>query len=332
MGKHVFILGATGYIGGAVLVNLKQLFPEWTFAALVRSEKNDAAVKAAGVSEIIRGDHSAHDIIRSESAKADVVLHCADADDLPLAQAVLDGLSERIKQENQLGILIHTSGTGVVSDSSEGAWTPYADKIWNDATEDDIKSIPASQPHRNVDNLIFDYDSKKLVNAYIIAPSTIYGLGDGPVNRISQQIPTIVRSSLQLKKAIIVGEGTNVWNNVHIADLVVLYGIVLKRALADVDKKASPYEKFYFGSVKKHVFGEVQREVGKLLYSHGLVPNAEAERVEFKDIAKSAFLLKYVANNSQSRSDRGFAAGWKPVAPSLFEALTEDVEATLKQL
>ncbi|KAH7097495.1 NAD(P)-binding protein [Auriculariales sp. MPI-PUGE-AT-0066] len=329
MSKRVFVLGATGYIGGGVLVHLKQLYPEWTFAALVRNEKHDAAVKAVGVSEIIRGDHSAHDIIRSESAKADVVLRCADAGDIPLTQAVLDGLSERVKKGSAPGILLHTSGTSIVADDSDGAWTPYAERIWNDAVEDDIKSIPASQPHRN---LIFEYDSKKLVNAYIIAPSAVYGIGNGPVNRISIQIPLIVRICLQLKKGIVVGEGTNIWNNVHIADLVVLYGIVLQRALAGADKKASPYEKFYFGSAKTHVFGEVQREITKLLYNKGLIPNAEAERIELKDVVKTVPFLVYVAINSHSQSGRGFAAGWKPVAPGLFEELPADVEVTLKQL
>jgi hypothetical protein len=62
MTKRVFILGVTGYIGGAVFVRVKKSFPNFTYAALVRSEKNEDAVKGAGVDEIIRGDHSAHDV------------------------------------------------------------------------------------------------------------------------------------------------------------------------------------------------------------------------------------------------------------------------------
>jgi len=147
MTKHVFILGATGYIGGAVLARTKRTFPNWTFSALVRSDKNDAAVKAAGA-EIVRGDHSSYDasipliplnrvsdmslkLIRAEATKAEIVLACADCDDVPLARAVLDGLAARVKEGKSQGILVHTSGTGVVSDNSEGAWTEYAKKIWN---------------------------------------------------------------------------------------------------------------------------------------------------------------------------------------------------------
>lgn len=78
----------------------------------------------------------------------------------------------------------------------------------------------------------------------------------------------------------------------HISDLADLYDLVLKRALSNADASASSFAKFYFGSVDKHVFGDVEREVGRILYRKGLVSSAEAERVEYKDIAKDAPLLK----------------------------------------
>lgn len=41
----IFVLGATGYIGGAVLVGYKKAYPDYDFVALVRNEKNVAAVE-----------------------------------------------------------------------------------------------------------------------------------------------------------------------------------------------------------------------------------------------------------------------------------------------
>lgn len=36
----ILVLGATGYIGGAVLVGYKKEYPDYNFVALVRSESN----------------------------------------------------------------------------------------------------------------------------------------------------------------------------------------------------------------------------------------------------------------------------------------------------
>jgi len=329
--KNVFILGVTGYIGGAVLVRLKHIYPTLHFTALVRSPKNDAAVRAAGVDHILHGDHSETDKIRDAAAAADVVVNCADADDLELTRAVLKGLQTRALQGGAKPILLHTSGTGVVSDTAEGDFRPDAEKVWNDANEEDIRSIPDDKPHRNIDNEIFAAAEKGGIDAYIIAPSTIYGTGNGPVNQISQQVPTVVRIALQQKKGVVVGPGTNLWNNVHIDDLVVLYDLVLGRAFSGQDK-GSPYAKFYFGSVGEHAWGDVDRRVAKLLYERKKLQSPDAHNVPLKDLLKDAPFARYVASNSRSRSDRGFAIGWKPSAPSLEDTLPEDVDATLKQL
>jgi hypothetical protein len=57
---------------------------------------------------------------------------------------------------------------------------------------------------------------------YIILPSTIYGIASGPLvdldlqNSHSQQIPALVKSSLDRGQGGMVGLGKNIWPNVHI--------------------------------------------------------------------------------------------------------------------
>ncbi|KZV82339.1 NAD(P)-binding protein [Exidia glandulosa HHB12029] len=330
MSKRVFILGTTGYIGGKLrswtLRCWSQIY--WHYTALVRNSKDFNAVQDAGADDILHASHSDLEKVQAAASKADIVINCADSDDLPLTNAILAGL----EAHGGRPILVHTSGTGVIQDKAEGEFTKYAEKIWNDNSEEDIKSIDKDQPHREIDLAIFAADEAKKVNAYIIAPATIYGIANGPVHRISQQIPTVVRTSVQLGKALYVGQGKNLWNNVHIDDLVELYDLVLKRALSGADNHASPYAKWYFGSIGEHCWGDVDRAIGKILFEKGLVPNKVAESVKFSDIKHTAPLLKYVATNSRSKADRGFALGWKPSAPSLEASLKADVEATLKGL
>lgn len=62
------------------------------------------------------------------------------------------------------------------------------------------------------------------MNTYIILPSTIYGVASGLLvdlalqNAHSQQIPKLIEVSLDRGQGGMIGEGKNVWPNVHIDD------------------------------------------------------------------------------------------------------------------
>lgn len=114
---------------------------------------------------------------------------------------------------------------------------------------------------------------------------------------------------------------------VHILDLVDLYTLILKHALSGTDT-ASSYGKFYFGSVQEHVWGDLIRQIGQILNERGVIPDAEAGSMTLRVEPN----LRWVANNSRSASDRGFALGWRPKAPSVEETLEEDVLATLEKI
>jgi hypothetical protein len=77
---------------------------------------------AIGVKTVI-GDHSELDKITELAAQADIVLNAADADDLPLTKAVLNGLQKRSASSGLKPILVHTSGTGVAADRAQGEYS-----------------------------------------------------------------------------------------------------------------------------------------------------------------------------------------------------------------
>ena len=124
-----------------------------------------------GITDVIQGSHHDLEKIQNLAAQADIVVNAADADDLPLTMAILEGLKARSMTATFKPILIHTSGTGVISDQAEGEFTPSGQKIWNvrsivfyghhiheaqsfwqkDNSEEDIRSIPPEKPHRLID-------------------------------------------------------------------------------------------------------------------------------------------------------------------------------------
>ena len=137
--KQLFVLGGAGYIGGAVLVGYKKAYPNFHYTALIRNEdyvpafegeRSDACKSATtkripiaiGVKTVI-GTHSELDKITDLVAQADIVLNAADADDLPLVKAILNGLKNRNASGGLKPILIHTSGTGVATDHAQGEYT-----------------------------------------------------------------------------------------------------------------------------------------------------------------------------------------------------------------
>ena len=91
------------------------------------------------------------------------------------------------------------SGTGVITDDARGMYP--GDVIYNDTDVEQIKSIPDTAFHRNVDLLVVHADLEGYVRSHIILPSTIYGIAThalvnaGVSNAHSIQIPILVRAS-----------------------------------------------------------------------------------------------------------------------------------------
>jgi putative NADH-flavin reductase len=99
----IFILGATGYLGGAIVTELLRTSAAFTITALVRKDQDIETLQALGI-KTIKGSFTDVDKIEEASRDADIVYNAADADDMSLTQAVLKGL----KSKKERGVLIQT--------------------------------------------------------------------------------------------------------------------------------------------------------------------------------------------------------------------------------
>ena len=69
---------------------------------------------------------------------------------------------------------------------------------------------------------IIQADKEGYVRAYLVNPSTIYGMASGKcvdaglANKHSIQVPLLINAALDRGRAGMVGNGLNVWPNVHI--------------------------------------------------------------------------------------------------------------------
>ncbi|KZV83709.1 NAD(P)-binding protein [Exidia glandulosa HHB12029] len=317
----ILLFGATGYLGGSILVGLLKEFPTANITVVARSDAHDAAIRATGAQNILHADHSNSEAIKTAASKADVVINAADADAVDMINAVLAGLAERKKSTGKKGVYLHTSGTWYAFDKAEGVFDPSS-KYYNDANEEDIKSIPADAIHRKTDELVFAADKAGDVSGYIVAPGAIFGEGSGPVKRLSVMFMLWAGLGATFKKPIIIGDGSNIANSVHIDDLVDLYIIVLKRALAGTDGAGvSPYAKFYNGVSGEIVEREIMTRVAKTLFK-----TDKLEQISFGEASQAFPMTFAVARNTLAKSDRGKAIGW---TPKHLEPITEGIETGL---
>ncbi|KAI5116214.1 hypothetical protein M0805_005930 [Coniferiporia weirii] len=210
----IFILGATGCIGGSLLVSLKKAYPDLDYTALVRSEADFAAISAAGATPV-RGSFTDHELIASLSADADVVVNAADSDNVALSSSILRGLNRRKGEGRGVGAFIQTSGGAIfLDDRTDGKYDPNL-KVWTDS-EEDIRALTPSMLHGQVDIPIMKASEEGYVSSFVVCPPIVYGKGSGPVKQRSVFFKYLLKSCniSGHKEMIYIGEGTNV-NNVE---------------------------------------------------------------------------------------------------------------------
>ncbi|KAI0661419.1 NAD-P-binding protein [Cubamyces menziesii] len=322
----VLLLGATGYIGGSVLarllVNAKPLFD---ITVLVRDVSKAEKLKSFGVKTVL-GSLDDTDKIRDVASHADIVLECADADHIESTKAVLAGLKRRFEVTGKAPMLIHTSGTGVLTDDAAGMHD--TDIVYNDCDVEQLSNIPRTQPHREVDLAVLAADQEGYVKTYLVLPSTIYGLATGPfvdagiMNPQSQQIPALIMASMDRRRAGMVGEGKNIWPNVHIDDVVHLYEVLWNNVLSR-EEIGHGTEGYYFAENGEHKLYDVARRIGAVLKDLSLADTDEPSTFSQEELDKYFAGSDSLGSNSRCRAERSRAVGWKP------KKKTEDMLASI---
>lgn len=330
--SSIFILGATGYVGGSLLVSFSKTYPGTTLSALVRSPKGADVVASVGPNvRVVLGSHADLELIKTESSNSEVVIQLSDPDDLALTQAIVSGLKLRQEKTGKRAILLHTTGTATIKDEPTGEITD-AYPVWDDINKDLLKSIDISAPHRIVDLEAIKAHEDNIADVYVICPATIYGVGTGPVRRTSIQIPNLVKLFLQSRRAVYVGKGTNIWSDIHVQDLVGVFHFLLAHAL-EVQKteseatKRDGFDNFYFATASEHEWGPVLKSIGAAMHKRGLLDTPEVESVP---VGSNPLVALFSGGNSRATSTRLKRLGWVPKEKSILDTVDEDVEYSVK--
>jgi nucleoside-diphosphate-sugar epimerase len=337
----IFMTGATGYIGGDFLHLVSKAHPEYSVTAIVRDSSKGAPVAAAYPKvRLVYGDLDSVDLIREESAKADIVCHFANCDHEPSATAIVQGLAEGHSVEKP-GFYVHTSGTGIleVDDLIAKAYGVEGSKVYDDWDGiDKVTSLPDQAWHRNVDKIVLaastETSSKGKVKTAIVCPPTIYGVGRGPVKTHSDQWPRMAQAVLKRGKGFMVGEGKNKWTHIHVHDLSNLYLRLVEEAAKGGGDATWDDKGYYFSESGEYVWGEMAAKIAAEAKKQGLIEKDGVDSISKDDADQMTpgGSAKWGMNSRCKAIRGGKLLGWKPVAPSPEEELPGLVQYAAKEL
>jgi nucleoside-diphosphate-sugar epimerase len=212
---RILVIGATGYLGSHIARHLAASGHQ--VSGLSRSSDCDAAVAASGVSAL-RGDLTEVDAVLDMMREHDATIYAAQLmlhDECDAVAALLKGVDGRDH------LFIFTSGTGLLSQRTDGAWSE------DSFAEDDPFTPSRYIGYRLVtETLVRQTGSSGSVHAMVVRPPMIWGHGGCGHLRL------FYADGGRNGDVGYLGAGLNLYSNVHVDDLAEVYRLALEKGAA----------------------------------------------------------------------------------------------------
>ncbi|MEE2057209.1 NAD-dependent epimerase/dehydratase family protein [Rhodococcus artemisiae] len=212
---NVLIYGAGGFLGSALIRRF--VAGGHTVRGLVRNKDDGDALRKAGAEPVLGDLLTDPEGTVAHAADADVILYAAQLllePERHTVEALIDTLEGTGKT------LIFTSGTGVLSQRTDGEWS-------EDTFAEDDEFVPSKYIGGRVDteNVVREANARG-VRGIVVRPSMIWGHGRSPML-------DGFRTSIEKTGAVCyIGRGLNLYSNVHVDDVAEIYHLAAEKAPA----------------------------------------------------------------------------------------------------
>lgn len=285
---RVFLTGATGYIGSAVVRELREAGHD--VVGMTRMAGKVSYLEELGARPLV-ADLRDTDSYREEAGEADAVIHMAaeDSDARPsVDRTAVDTLLSACG-EGEPSVMVYTSGCFVLGETGD---SPAGE----DASTEGAPEMVAWRPDH--ERLVLEAASDGLATA-VIRPGMVYG-GKGGM------FATFFASAEERGAAEFVGDGANRWSPVYRGDVARLYRMVVEEAGRGVFHCAEPAEL-----------------VGKLAMAASRAAGAggSTERIRVEDArAEMGAFADALTMDQVVGCRRAHEFGWEPEHPPFIES------------
>lgn len=286
----VFVTGATGHVGSAVVEELLRAGHQ--VVGLSRSEANEQALVKVGA-QVHRGSLDDLESLRRGAAAADGAIHCAFnhedfskfAENSALEKHAIEALGSALAGSSRP--LVVASGVALLAPG----------KL---ATEDTVRASDLPFP-RDPERAAFAFASRGVrVSAVRLSPTT-HGRGDK-----HGFVPSIIRAAREHGVSVYVGKGLNTWPAVHRLDAAVLFRLALEKGVAG--------GRYHAVAEEGVPFKDIAALIGRRLQLPVESRSAEQARSHFGAFAQFA-MIDQRASSQRTRQE----LGWEPKQPGLLE-------------
>jgi nucleoside-diphosphate-sugar epimerase len=291
---RIFVTGATGFIGSAIVSEL--LGAGHAVLGLARSDAKAAALAATGA-KVHRGSLEDPDSLRRGAAAADGVIHTAFIHDFANLRAAAEADLRAIAAFGEA-----LAGTGRPLIVTSGIAHLKPGRL---ATEDEAPDPRAALGHRTASEAATLALAARGVRAAIVRlPPSVHGEGDHAF------VPALIAVAREKRVSAHVGEGLNRWSAVHRLDAARLFRLAAESGTA---------------GARYHGIGDEAvplREIAAVIGRRLALPVVAVSPAEAA--GHFGWLAPFLAFDCPASSAMTQAAlGWRPTQPGLIADLEE---------